>query len=55
MNEYKFVNKDGKEIVLNGSFSFEDLVKMGFNSIRLVDPKIPISKNEFRCEIKNEK
>ena len=44
---YTFRNKDGQTIQLRGDLTMEDLVRMGYRDIRLVQPETPLKPHEW--------
>jgi hypothetical protein len=47
---YTFRNRDGQTIQLRGDLTMEDLVRMGYSDIRLVQPETPLKPHEWRCD-----
>ena len=47
---YTFRNKDGQTIQLRGDLTMEDLVRMGYRDIRLVQPETPLKPHEWRAD-----
>jgi hypothetical protein len=47
---YTFRNRDGQTIQLRGDLTMEDLVRMGYNDIRLAKPETPLKPNEWRTD-----
>ena len=47
---YTFRNKDGQTIQLRGDLTMEDLVRMGYTDIRLVQPEKPLAPHEWRAD-----
>jgi hypothetical protein len=47
---YTFRNKDGQTIQLRGDLTMEELVRMGYDDIRLVQPETPLRPNEWRVD-----
>jgi hypothetical protein len=52
MTYYTFKNREGQTIQLRGDLTMEDLVRMGYQEIRLVDPDKPLKPHEWRAEPK---
>lgn len=46
---YTFRNRDGQTFQLRGDLTMEDLVRMGYGDIRLVQPETPLNPHEWRC------
>jgi hypothetical protein len=51
---YTFRNRDGQTFQLRGDLTMEDLVRMGYGDIRLVQPETPLKPHEWRADTKNE-
>jgi hypothetical protein len=49
---YTFTNREGETIQLRGDLTMEDLIRMGYTDIRLVQPEIPLKPHEWRCNAK---
>ena len=47
---YTFRNRDGQTFQLRGDLTMEDLVRMGYGDIRLVQPETPLKPHEWRCD-----
>jgi hypothetical protein len=47
---YTFRNRDGQTFQLRGDLTMEDLVRMGYGDIRLVQPETPLKPREWRCD-----
>ena len=49
MSYHTFINAEGKTIQLRGDLTMEDLIRMGWTEIRLVQPDKPLAPHEWRC------
>jgi hypothetical protein len=47
---YTFRNKEGQTFQLRGDLTIEDLIRMGYNDIRLVQPEKPLAPHEWRAD-----
>jgi len=47
---YTFHNRDGQTIQLRGDLTMEDLIRMGYTDIRLVQPEKPLAPHEWRAD-----
>lgn len=47
---YTFRNREGQTFQLRGDLTMEDLVRMGYSDIRLVQPETPLKPHEWRCD-----
>lgn len=47
---FTFRNKDGQTIQLRGDLTMEDLIRMGYTDIRLVQPEKPLAPHEWRAD-----
>jgi hypothetical protein len=47
---FTFRNKDGQTIQLRGDLTMEDLIRMGYPDIRLVQPEKPLAPHEWRAD-----
>ena len=47
---YTFRNRDGQTIQLRGDLTMEDLIRMGYTDIRLVQPEKPLAPHEWRAD-----
>lgn len=52
---YTFRNRDGQTFQLRGDLTMEDLIRMGYSDIRLVQPETQIKPHEWRCDFCGEK
>lgn len=49
-SHYTFRNREGQTMQLRGDLTMEDLVRMGYGAIRLVQPEKPIAPHEWRAD-----
>jgi hypothetical protein len=47
---YTFRNREGQTIQLRGDLTMEDLVRMGYTDIRLVQPERTLAPHEWRAD-----
>jgi hypothetical protein len=47
---YTFRNRDGQTVQLRGDLTMEDLIRMGYTDIRLVQPEKPLAPHEWRAD-----
>jgi hypothetical protein len=47
---YTFRNLDGQTFQLRGDLTMEDLIRMGWTDIRLVNPETPLNPHEWRAD-----
>ena len=47
---YTFRNREGQMIQLRGDLTMEDLIRMGWTDIRLVNPEKPLNPHEWRAD-----
>ena len=47
---FTFRNKDWQTIQLRGDLTMEDLIRMGYTDIRLVQPEKPLAPHEWRAD-----
>lgn len=47
---FTFRNRDGQTIQLRGDLTMEDLIRMGYTDIRLVQPGKPLAPHEWRAD-----